>query len=779
MKLHPDSPELTAYVLGEAGPGEAAAVEAAIAADPALAAEVAAIRAAAGELSRIHALEFAPELTASQRERIARAATGGTLVPLPYPRREGTPGSRWIGWLVGWRGWGVAMAGAVALALTFFVRPRSDRDAQAMFSEMRYRLPDARTNLPSAKAPRLEADKDAPSIPRANAEPGEHRLGRSIPAAPRPAPKVTAQSPGQGTRTPVTVSAPMDAAPPAPAEVPSLRARKNIAVADRLPEPSQLDGYLRDASKAPRASMPKMDNPSTSRLVERDSSRVGEASTSAGRGGGIAAGGFVPKGVGVPVPGNRPGAESYRPIVENPFHRVTAVPLSTFGLDVDTASYANVRRFIREGSLPPRDAVRIEEMVNYFRYDVVPARGEPPVTAVVDVAECPWKPGNRLARVTVKAREVAGAERPPANLVFLVDVSGSMEPENKLPLVQRTLRLLVDRLTAKDRVGIVTYAGDAAVALPSCNGAEKGSILAAIDGLRAAGSTHGSAGIRTAYAMVRTNLYGDGVNRVILCTDGDFNVGATSQEALLGLVREEARSGVSLTVLGYGMDNYRDQTMQLLADNGNGHHAYIDSFREAQKVIGAELESTWVSVAKDAKLQVEFNPERVSEWRLIGYEKRLLADRDFNDDTTDAGDLGAGHTVTALYELVPAGGTGPGVDPLRYRGTDAGTTSARAVHPDELLYVKLRYKEPGSNQSRLAQCAAVDARGGGAKAATELRFASAVAGFGMLLRNSAEKGQLTYDLVLQLAEQGLGDDREGYRGEFIDLVRRAKALAGK
>jgi Ca-activated chloride channel family protein len=384
-----------------------------------------------------------------------------------------------------------------------------------------------------------------------------------------------------------------------------------------------------------------------------------------------------------------------------------------------------------------------------------------------------------LARVTVKAREVARAERPPANLVFLVDVSGSMEPENRLPLVQRTLRLLVDRLNAGDRVGIVTYAGNAAVALPPCSGADKASILAAIDRLRAGGSTHGSDGIRTAYAMARANRSGDAVNRVILCTDGDFNVGQTSDEDLLALVRGEAKSGVFLTVLGYGMDNYRDRTMQLLADNGNGTHAYIDSFREAQKVMATELESTLVTVAKDAKLQIEFNPERVSQWRLIGYEKRVLADRDFNDDTKDAGDLGAGHAVTALYELVPASVGSPGVDPLRYGATPAANPTGPSRHPDELMDVKLRYKEPDSETSRLVRFAVKDGVRDGSRAGVEMRFASAVAGFGMLLRNSPDKGQLTYDLVLQLAEQGIGEDRDGYRGEFIDLVRRAKSLSGK
>ncbi|HTI69959.1 MAG TPA: von Willebrand factor type A domain-containing protein [Candidatus Limnocylindria bacterium] len=474
--------------------------------------------------------------------------------------------------------------------------------------------------------------------------------------------------------------------------------------------------------------------------------------------------------------------ERYPQLVANNFEDVRATPLSTFGLDVDTASYANVRRFLREGVRPPVAAVRVEEMVNYFPYSYPAPQEGKPFGVQVETAECPWNQAHRLVRIAIKARETERVEMPGANLVFLIDVSGSMNHENKLPLVKRSLHLVLEKLGERDKVGVVTYAGEAKVAMePTAVTAEgRQSLLSAIDGLHAGSGTHGSAGIQQAYAMATNKFITGGINRVILCTDGDFNIGITSREELLGLITTQARTGVFLSVLGYGMDNYKDSTMELLADRGNGNYAYIDSFREAQKVLKQQLQSTLITIAKDVKAQVEFNPDRVVSWRQIGYEKRRLADRDFNDDTKDAGEIGAGHTVTVLYELVPAAGHQPGVDPLRYAaGTKFTATKETGAHGDELLYIRLRYKEPESAKSKLIEIPVKDRDESWQTASADFKFATAVAGFGELLRGSLHKGDLTWERVLQLGEQGLGDDREGYRAEFIDLVRSAQKIIGE
>ena len=480
-----------------------------------------------------------------------------------------------------------------------------------------------------------------------------------------------------------------------------------------------------------------------------------------------------------------PSGEAYAAVEDNPFKEVTAAPLSTFGMDVDTGSYSNIRRFLRGGSLPPPDAVRLEELVNYFRYDYPQPRGDAPLGATVEVAECPWADTHQIVRVGIQARSIARGERPRANLVFLLDVSGSMADEAKLPLVKRSMRLLLDKLTPRDTVGIVTYAGESKVALKPVAITPEGRAQAVdvLEGLRAGSGTHGSAGIREAYTMATARFIKDGVNRVILCTDGDFNIGVTDRGELLDLITGEAKSGVFLSVLGFGMGNLKDATMETLADKGNGNYAYLDSFSEARKVLVEQLDGTLVTVAKDAKVQVEFNPARVARYRLLGYEKRLLRDRDFNDDTKDAGEVGAGHSVTVLYEIVPVGPDLAGVDPLRYAPVKTGTLAdakakAKAVHTDELLALKLRYKLPDGDKSRLIEQAVKGGDLASRAASTDLKFAAAVAGYGMLLRGSPHKGDLTWEKVLRLAEQGLGEDKEGYRAEFIDLVRQAQKLGG-
>ena len=470
--------------------------------------------------------------------------------------------------------------------------------------------------------------------------------------------------------------------------------------------------------------------------------------------------------------------EDYGHTPEPPFVLVAQDPRSTFSVDVDTASYAIVRRFLNGGGLPPKDAVRIEELINYFPYSYPAPSDGRPFGVHLDAAACPWKAGHRLVRVAIKGREVPRGEHPPGNLVFLLDVSGSMDEPNKLPLVKAAMRLLVSELGPRDRVAIVVYAGAEGLALPSTPATDKASILSAIESLSPGGTTHGSAGIRLAYETATANLIPGGVNRVILATDGDFNVGVTSQGALVRLIEEKAKTGVFLTALGFGMGNLKDSTLEKLADHGNGNYAYIDRLSEARKVLVEQVGATLVTIAKDVKLQVEFNPRRVTAFRLIGYENRVLAHQDFNDDKRDAGDIGAGHTVTALYEIVPPGAelSVPGVDPLKYQqpprpiaGRDAG----------ELLTLKLRYKEPDGEQSSLIEVPLADGGREFRAAPSEFRFAAAVAAFGMVLRDSPNRGEADLEKVLEWAKGSVGEDPGGHRAEFLQLVEMARALQGK
>jgi Ca-activated chloride channel family protein len=470
--------------------------------------------------------------------------------------------------------------------------------------------------------------------------------------------------------------------------------------------------------------------------------------------------------------------EAYDHTVENAFLAAERNPLSTFSIDVDTASYSNVRRFLlTENRLPPPDAVRIEELINYFPYAYPQPLGAHPVAITVDLAECPWKAEHHLVRIGLLARRLDPTKVPPRNFVFLVDTSGSMNAPNRLPLLQQSLRLLVDQLTESDRVAIVAYAGSAGLVLPSTPGDRKVVIRNAIDRLQAGGSTNGGEGIQLAYRVAEENLLKDGLNRVILGTDGDFNVGVTSQGDLIRLIEQKRRSGVYLTVLGFGMGNLKDSTMEKLSHHGNGHYAYIDSEAEARKVF-IEQGATLVTVAKDVKLQIEFNPKRVAAYRLIGYENRLLQAHEFNDDQKDAGDMGAGHTVTALYEIIPAGQAIPGakVDPLKYQKPAA---PAKAADSDEWLTVKLRYKDPDAETSKLLQQPLTGKPGELASMPEDFRFASSVAAFGLLLRNSEYRGDATYSRVRRFAAGALGEDRNGHRAEFLKLVDAAERLGQK
>ncbi len=506
--------------------------------------------------------------------------------------------------------------------------------------------------------------------------------------------------------------------------------------------------------------------------------------------------------------------EAYDRIVENPFLAVTHNRLSTFSIDVDTASYANMRRFLNQGRLPPPGAVRIEELVNYFDYDYPPPTGGDPFSVSMDVADCPWKTDHLLARIAIKGQEFAPEERPPANLVFLIDVSGSMQSPNKLSLLKQALRMLVDELAYDDYVAVVVYAGASGLVLPSTSCDSKGVILDALDRLRAGGSTNGGAGIQLAYDTAVDNFIEGGINRVILATDGDFNVGVTSQGELIRMIEEKAESGVFLSVLGFGMGNYQDSTLEKLADKGNGNYAYIDTLSEARKVLVDQMGGTLITIAKDVKIQIEFNPAEVNAYRLIGYENRMLRAEDFNDDTKDAGEIGAGHTVTAFYEIAPAGVDIdlPAVDPLKYRdSTSEGSSQderprglpidrdsiapaaqdsdfipaaqdgefVAAVQSGELMTVKLRYKGPDGDTSKLIEVAVRDGGSVFDDMSDDFVFGASVASFGMLLRGSQHSGDFTFDAVRETALTALGEDPFGYRTEFVSLVEKARDFHSK
>ena len=469
--------------------------------------------------------------------------------------------------------------------------------------------------------------------------------------------------------------------------------------------------------------------------------------------------------------------EDYDGITENRFLAVKDNPLSTFSIDVDAASYSNVRRFLNSGQLPPAGAVRIEEMINYFHYDYPQPTGDKPFSIHTELSEAPWNKDHRLVLVSLQGKKIETENIPASNLVFLIDVSGSMDVENKLPLVKQSMKLLTDQLREKDKVAIVVYAGNAGLVLPATSGANIQTIKDAIDRLDAGGSTAGGEGIKLAYKIARQNFIQSGNNRVILCTDGDFNVGVSSDADMEKLIEQERKSGVFLTVLGYGMGNYKDNKMQKLADKGNGNHAYIDDMAEAKKVLVSEFGGTLFTIAKDVKLQVEFNPAKVQAYRLIGYENRMLNKEDFNNDKKDAGELGSGHTVTALYEVIPVGVKSDfieKVDPLKYRFEKSNTENNNSP---ELMTVKFRYKDPHGEKSKLIEHPVVDGHIALNNTSGNFRFAAAVAQFGMLLTQSEFAQQSSYNNVLALANSAIGNDQEGYRKGFLQLVKKAGSLA--
>ena len=480
-----------------------------------------------------------------------------------------------------------------------------------------------------------------------------------------------------------------------------------------------------------------------------------------------------------PVYGNEPqnwNTEEYATIHDNIFHNPLRTPLSTFSIDVDAASYSNIRRFLNNGQKPPKDAVRIEEMVNYFNYDYKSPRGEHPFSVNTEVSQAPWDTAHKLVHIGIQGKEIATENLPASNLVFLLDVSGSMNAPNKLPLLKSAFSLLVDQLREQDRVSIIVYAGAAGVVLQPTSGDNKTEILNALNNLQAGGSTAGGQGIKLAYNIARENFVKGGNNRIVLATDGDFNIGVSSNAEMERLIEKERESGVFLTVLGFGMGNYKDSKMEILADKGNGNYAYIDNILEAKKVLVSEFGGTMFTIAKDVKIQVEFNPEKVQAYRLIGYENRKLNDEDFNDDKKDAGELGAGHTVTALYEIIPVGvdeGAGS-IDPLKYQKTKK---QAKGDFGGELMTVKLRYKEPDGNKSKLLSTTIRDSDNDIGQSSNNFRWAAAVAEFGMLLRDSEFKGNSNYLQVVSLAESAKGEDKNGYRNEFLRMVQSGGLIA--
>lgn len=829
MKLNPDDPRLTAYALDELPADDARQLESDLAESPDARVALDETRALAALLAEGLAAEAAQHpadtrLAETVQHHLAGEATPQVL-PAPEPEPDNVvplPRSRFP--------WGAVIAAAAACVVlaTLFLPGLAKSKAGATKLAALSRPAETAPAAPAAPAPtpavpaepKPEAPRyaDAPAPNAGESQPAtgvraslaESRDNAAPPAMSpelmrryglaatpaRPADAAAAANPAPVPTTPRSITAtPGPAVPPPPlSSVPRSAAATKTAVPGVPAGPAN-------------AAVPVMDPALMNRygLMPSDPTRRGLA----------AGGGAVPPSPlalaqsperARPTPAMRPGPApmpmpmpmltpplrpqyddylaqapdnpGYVDVGENPFRPVGDDPLSTFSLDVDTGSYANIRRFLNAGQLPPRDAVRLEEMINYFRYEVAAPRGEEPFGVTAEVAACPWAPDHRLVRLAIKARGLDGP-RPAGNFVFLVDVSGSMSPPERLPLLKQALKSLVRRLSPADRVAIVTYASSAGVHLPSTSGEQKEVLLEAIDRLEPGGSTNGEGGVRSAYDVAVAHFIQGGVNRVLLCTDGDFNVGISNQNELVRLIAERARSGVFLTTLGVGTDNFKDALMRRLADHGNGSYHYLDSFEEAQRVLLGEMDATFVTVARDAKAQVEFNPAKVGSWRLLGYEKRLLAHQDFNDDTKDAGEIGAGHLVTVLYEIVPPGGSLPaGVDPLKYQRLAEPVRPAREVVPsDDLFTFKLRYQRPEGSRSTLLERAVRDDDRRWSRATPDFRFAAAVASFGMILRDSPNRGSATFDSVLELGRDGLGADPDGWRAEFLALVQKARSLA--
>jgi secreted protein with Ig-like and vWFA domain len=783
---------MTAWALGELPAEEAAAFEAAMAADPVLAAEAERTKAFCAVLDGN--LAQAPVVLArAERERLLSAASAPVVVPFSWRRgltalaacvAAGTLGTMWYQW--------TRPDSEIALVAPPMTRagmlpgggggagnaPDEFGDMVARAGEPRNenkQLPPVVTTRPAEGGAGAEMSGLASAVaadPTPGAAPAPARVlesdmdaptgGLAVPAAEAPVDGL--RSAEQEQSRPMEIAA--SAATPMPSAAPNGESRWKQSGHESM------RGALamKPQSAAAGASA---DGRGGQRRWELDEYSDGE-------GQGVGRRLVMPVG----SADSAKGSESYQALPENPWVAVGQAPLSTFSIDVDTASYANVRRFLNRGGAPPPEAVRLEELVNYFPYSYAAPVDGKPFAVHVEMTSAPWNARHRIARIALKGKEIHAGERPAANLVFLVDVSGSMQDENKLPLVKQSLRFVVDRLTERDTVSLVTYAGESGVVLPATSGGDKARITAAIENLGAGGSTNGAGGITSAYAEAARNFRAEGINRVILASDGDFNVGVTSHEQLQQLITDKAKTGVFLSVLGYGMGNTKDDTMELLADKGNGNYAYIDSLSEARKALGEQFSGTLVTIAKDVKIQIEFNPAKVGRYRLLGYENRMLAKEDFNDDRKDAGEIGAGHTVTALYEIIPAGVADEPVvtDKLKYQPVAEAAPAAAPVPAatgpvsDETMTVKLRWKAPDKDVSELMEVPVKDAGTALGEAGPETRWALSVAGFASLLRHSQFAG-MTWNDIRSLAASAKGDDPHGYRGEFLQLIDRAASTS--
>lgn len=787
--MNPSNPDikLTAYALGELSEDERLAVEARIQNQPALQAEVDQIRALAAQLETELAGESAPALTDAQRQAILAAPGAGhdrgRLARFPWRKISGFAAVAAVVTLV----FGGAFWTATRSLHGTLLAQIDEKGEMAVMDYEEQQLDELLEELspPDELAdlvipitpPDVEMDMTPPpDIQEFAAAPVMYEVAELEIAAERLSPR---------PKTMPDVSAPAAHGISGAEAVGSVNGKAFSADGrDRMQRVSasgivvagrQDDSWIK-LGKAP-ASMTVSFQAAPSALANR--AAAGRASSLRGYGGGIPA--CCPPTDGIPPLSN---TESYAPIEGNAFKSILEEPLSTFSIDVDTASYANIRRFLQSGTLPPPDAVRIEEMINYFPYTYEPPREDVPFAVHVESAACPWNPAHALVKIGLKGKELDAENRPPCNLVFLIDVSGSMSSENKLPLVKKSLQLLARQLTENDRVSIVVYASATGLVLPPTPGSHLAAIHAAIDNLQAGGSTAGGAGIRLAYDQARETFLKDGNNRVILCTDGDFNVGITDSDELASFIADRARQGIFLTILGFGMGNYKDDRLETLSNKGNGNYAYIDTFSEARKTLAEQAAGTLFTIAKDVKLQIEFNPARFASYRLVGYENRLLAKEDFNDDKKDAGELGAGHTVTAFYELVPHGAEppAPAVDPLKYQPqlTAEDQPAALTIDPDnaspEWLTVKLRCKLPDQDTSTKIEVPFTGTFSDFSEASADFRFAAGVAAAGYLMRHDAAVNSIGFQQVVDWTAAAAGPDPEGYRREFIDLLKNAAVL---
>jgi len=751
-----NDPTLTAYALGELEGDEAAQIKARLAEDAQLRAVVDEIRHAAKVLSAEFAAEPALRLTQQQRQAIERRPQPATRSSLMFPRR------------MLWVGMGLAAAACLTIAVVVTLVNRSSQRDQTAYQgpvdqnhvDLRRRDQktefDRKQNGASDTAPLKEETKEteagklakpeiiAPPSPTGAPSQGDNVLssgqfrgagggggggeagrrgGKDAPAADKGAGGNQGSNPPPGRIGPLTP-------PPALPRSDTADALRRMPMAPVQPSET-------------RSARPERHIDPDEKFRNADDERAA-------------------------------GQVEDQPIVENEFLRAIESPLATFSIDVDTASYSNIRQYINAGQLPPKSSVRIEEMINYFPFSYEPPSGEQPFSATVEVNDAPWDISHRLLRIGLKGREIKPEMRSPTSLVFLLDVSGSMNAANKLPLVKQAMKLLVEKLNADDRLAIVTYAGSTERLLESmyCTFDNKPKILNAIESLHSGGSTNGESGINLAYQEAAAHFIKGGVNRVILCTDGDFNVGAASPEALIALIEKQRITGIFLSVMGFGTGNFKDQKMEQLADHGNGNYAYIDAIDEAKKVLIDQMGGTLETIAKDVKIQVDFNPGKVGKYRLIGYENRALAARDFANDKKDAGEIGAGHTVTALFEIVPADGKAEPAEGTTSRFLEHG----KIIRSDLLLNLMIRYKEPAGDQSKLLEFPVNDVPLGSEKATADFQFAAAVASFGMILRDSPHKGTSTFQSVIEWATAGRGPDEKGYRAAFVELVEQARKI---